>query len=83
VTDDADGGRAALDHFTTRTYGFGIDVIEQIQTFAAGTRDTVAARLANYIDAGARHLVCRIGVLGPDGFIEQLHQLRAVKEALR
>jgi alkanesulfonate monooxygenase SsuD/methylene tetrahydromethanopterin reductase-like flavin-dependent oxidoreductase (luciferase family) len=83
VTDDADGGRAALDHFATRTYGFGIDVIEQIQTFAAGTRDTVAARLASYIDAGARHLVCRIGVLGPDGFIEQLHQLRAVKEALR
>jgi alkanesulfonate monooxygenase SsuD/methylene tetrahydromethanopterin reductase-like flavin-dependent oxidoreductase (luciferase family) len=83
VTDAADGGRAALDHFATRTYGFGIDVIEQIQTFAVGTRDAVAARLANYIDAGARHLVCRIGVLGPDGFIEQLHQLRAVKEALR
>jgi alkanesulfonate monooxygenase SsuD/methylene tetrahydromethanopterin reductase-like flavin-dependent oxidoreductase (luciferase family) len=83
VTDDADGGRAALDHFATRTYGFGIDVIEQIQTFAAGTPDAVAARLAGYIDAGARHLVCRIGVLGPDGFIEQLHQLRTVKEALR
>ena len=83
VTDDADGGRAALDHFATRTYGFGIDVIEQIQAFAAGTPDVVAARLASYIDAGARHLVCRIGVLGPDGFIEQLHQLRAVKEGLR
>jgi alkanesulfonate monooxygenase SsuD/methylene tetrahydromethanopterin reductase-like flavin-dependent oxidoreductase (luciferase family) len=83
VTDDADGGRDALDHFATRTYGFGIDVIEQIQTFAAGTPDAVAARLASFIHAGARHLVCRIGVLGPDGFIEQLHQLRTVKEALR
>jgi alkanesulfonate monooxygenase SsuD/methylene tetrahydromethanopterin reductase-like flavin-dependent oxidoreductase (luciferase family) len=83
VTDDADSARAALDHFATQTYGFGIDAVEQIQTFAAGTPDAVTARLASFIDAGARHLVCRIGVLGPDGFIEQLQQLRSIKEALR
>lgn len=83
VTDDADGGRAALDHFATRTYGFGIDIVEQIQTFAAGTADAVTARLACFVDAGARHVVCRIGVPGPDGFVEQLHQLRTVKEALQ
>ncbi|OMC53279.1 N5,N10-methylene tetrahydromethanopterin reductase [Mycobacterium sp. IS-2888] len=83
LTDDADGGRAALDHFATQTYGFGIDVVEQIQTFAAGTPDAVTARLASFIDAGARHLVCRIGVLGPDGFIEQLHRLCNVTVALR
>jgi alkanesulfonate monooxygenase SsuD/methylene tetrahydromethanopterin reductase-like flavin-dependent oxidoreductase (luciferase family) len=83
VTEDADDGRAALDHFATETYGFGINIIEQIQTFAAGTPDYVAARLASFIDAGVRHLVCRVGVLGPDGFVEQLQQLRAVKEALR
>lgn len=83
VTQDADGGRAALDRFATNTYGFGIDIVEQIQTFAAGTPDAVAARLASFIDAGAGHLVCRVGVLGPDGFVEQLHQLRTVKEALR
>ncbi|OBI12297.1 N5,N10-methylene tetrahydromethanopterin reductase [Mycobacterium sp. E2327] len=83
ITDDPDGGRAALDHFANQTYGFGIDVVEQIQTFAAGTPDFVAARLASYIDAGARDLVCRIAVLGPDGFIEQLRLLRTVAEALR
>jgi alkanesulfonate monooxygenase SsuD/methylene tetrahydromethanopterin reductase-like flavin-dependent oxidoreductase (luciferase family) len=83
VTADADGGRAALDHFATQTYGFGIDVIEQIQTFASGTPDAVAARLAGYIDAGARHLVCRIAVLGPDRFVGQLHQLRTVAASLR
>jgi alkanesulfonate monooxygenase SsuD/methylene tetrahydromethanopterin reductase-like flavin-dependent oxidoreductase (luciferase family) len=82
VTDDADGGRAALDHFATNTYGFGIDAVEQIQTYACGTHDAVLNRLASFIDAGARHLVFRIGVLGPDGFVEQLHRLRAVKEAL-
>ncbi len=83
ITEDADGGRAALDHFATNTYGFGIDLVEQIQTFAAGTPDAVTARLASFIEAGARHLVCRPGVPGPDGFIEQLHQLRAVREALQ
>jgi len=82
ITDDGDGARAALDHFATQTYGFGIDAVEHIQTFAAGTPDAVTARLASFIDAGARHLVCRIGVLGPDGFIEQLRQLRSIKEAL-
>jgi alkanesulfonate monooxygenase SsuD/methylene tetrahydromethanopterin reductase-like flavin-dependent oxidoreductase (luciferase family) len=83
VTDDDGGARSALDHFATQTYGFGIDAVEQIQTFAAGTPDTVTARLASFIDAGAQHLVCRIGVLGPDGFIEQLQQLRTITEALR
>jgi alkanesulfonate monooxygenase SsuD/methylene tetrahydromethanopterin reductase-like flavin-dependent oxidoreductase (luciferase family) len=83
VTNDGDDARAALDHFATKTYGFGIDAVEQIQTFAAGTPDVVTDRLASFIDAGARHLVCRIGVLGPDGFIEQLKQLRTINEALR
>jgi alkanesulfonate monooxygenase SsuD/methylene tetrahydromethanopterin reductase-like flavin-dependent oxidoreductase (luciferase family) len=82
VTNDADAGRAQLDHFATQTYGFGIDIVEQIQTFATGAPDDVSARLASFIDAGVQHLVCRVGVLGPDGFVEQLQHLRAVKEAL-
>src|SRR5207302_4487422 len=72
VTDDADSGRAALDHFATNTYGFGLDIMEQIQAFAAGPVDVVAATIRRYVDAGARHLVCRIGVLGPDAFLDQL-----------
>jgi alkanesulfonate monooxygenase SsuD/methylene tetrahydromethanopterin reductase-like flavin-dependent oxidoreductase (luciferase family) len=82
VTDAADGGRAELDHFATQTYGLSIEVIEQIQTFAAGTPDVVAARLRQYVDAGARLLVCRVGVLGPDPFLAQLERLRLVTETL-
>ncbi|WP_113963086.1 LLM class flavin-dependent oxidoreductase [Mycobacterium shimoidei] len=82
VTDAADGGRAVLDEFTTQTYGFPLEVVEQIQAFAAGPPDVVAAALRRYVDAGARHLVCRIGVLGPNAFLDQLKQLRQVKEAL-
>lgn len=82
VTDAADGGRAALDRFATETYGFGIDVIEQIQTFAAGPPEVVAETLRGFTDAGARHVVCRVGVLGPDPFLDQLERLRLVKDAL-
>ena len=83
VTDDDDGARSALDHFATQTYGFGIDIIEQIQTFAAGTLDAVTARLASFIDADAQHLVCRVGTLRPERFVEQLHRLQTVTAALR
>jgi alkanesulfonate monooxygenase SsuD/methylene tetrahydromethanopterin reductase-like flavin-dependent oxidoreductase (luciferase family) len=82
VTDAADGGRSQLDEFATATYGFPLEVVEQIQTFASGGVDEVAAKLRAYIDAGARHLVCRIGVLGPARFLDQVEQLRLVKEAL-
>jgi alkanesulfonate monooxygenase SsuD/methylene tetrahydromethanopterin reductase-like flavin-dependent oxidoreductase (luciferase family) len=83
VSDGADGGRAALDQFTRDTYGFPLDVVEKIQAFAAGPPESVAARLRSYLDAGAQHLVCRIGVLGPDRFIEQLNYLRLVQEMLQ
>jgi hypothetical protein len=58
------------------------EAVEQIQTFAAETPHAVAARLRSYVDAGARHLLCRIGVLGPDPFPDQLEQLRLVKAML-
>jgi alkanesulfonate monooxygenase SsuD/methylene tetrahydromethanopterin reductase-like flavin-dependent oxidoreductase (luciferase family) len=83
ITDTGDGGRGDLDRFATETYGFGIDAVEQIQTFASGTADEVAARLSTFIEAGARHLICRVGVLGPDPFLEQLEKLRIVTETLR
>jgi alkanesulfonate monooxygenase SsuD/methylene tetrahydromethanopterin reductase-like flavin-dependent oxidoreductase (luciferase family) len=82
VSDADDGGRAPLDHFATETYGFPLEAVEQIQAFASGPPEIVAGRLRSYIDAGARHLVCRVGVLGPEGFLQQLEHLRAVKEVL-
>jgi alkanesulfonate monooxygenase SsuD/methylene tetrahydromethanopterin reductase-like flavin-dependent oxidoreductase (luciferase family) len=83
VSDADDGGRAALDQFAMQTYGFPLDAVEQVQAFAAGPAEVVAGRLRRYIDAGARHLVCRVGVLGPESFLRQLEQLARVKEMLR
>jgi alkanesulfonate monooxygenase SsuD/methylene tetrahydromethanopterin reductase-like flavin-dependent oxidoreductase (luciferase family) len=82
VSDADDGGRAALDHFATETYGFPLEAVEQIQAFASGSPEIVASRLRRYINAGVRHLVCRVGVLGPNRFLNQLEQLRRVKEML-
>lgn len=82
VTESPDGGRSELDRFTTATYGFPLAVVESLQAFAAGTAEAVAAKLASYIDAGVRHLVCRIGVLTQDAFQVQLRRLREVKERL-
>lgn len=82
VTDSPDGGRSELDRFTTATYGFPLAAVESLQAFAAGSAEAVAAKLANYIDAGVRHLVCRIGVLTQDGFRVQLERLRDVKDRL-
>lgn len=81
VTESKDS-RTLVDQFTSETYGVGIDVVEQIQTFAVGPPEAVAERLHTFIDAGARHLICRLGVLGPDPFLEQLDQLLVVKDAL-
>lgn len=82
VTDSPDGGRSELDQFTTATYGFPLAAVENLQAFAAGSVEAVAAKLANYVAAGVRHLVCRIGVLTQDGFQVQLERLRDVKERL-
>jgi alkanesulfonate monooxygenase SsuD/methylene tetrahydromethanopterin reductase-like flavin-dependent oxidoreductase (luciferase family) len=78
----AEAARHRLDEFATATYGFPLAAVEQIQAFAMGTPESVAATLRRYIDAGARHLVCRIGVTSLDDFHEQLLQLRDVRGAL-
>jgi len=82
VTDSPDGGRSELDRFTTATYGFPLAAVEGIQAFAAGSAEAVAAKLATYVEAGARHVVCRIGVLTQEAFQVQLRRLRDVQERL-
>jgi hypothetical protein len=40
-----------------------------------GTAEQVLARLATYVDAGARHIAIRIGTLHQNTWVEQLNQL--------
>jgi alkanesulfonate monooxygenase SsuD/methylene tetrahydromethanopterin reductase-like flavin-dependent oxidoreductase (luciferase family) len=80
--ESVEAARERNDQFAMTTYGFPLGAVEQIQAFAMGTPDDVATSLRSYIDAGARHLVCRIGVTTLDEFDDQLKRLREVKDAL-
>jgi len=82
ITAAPDCGREALDRFTKATYGFPLHIMEQIQTFATGSAEQVATTLAGYVDAGARHLVCRIAALTLGDYHDQLKQLQQVREAI-
>jgi alkanesulfonate monooxygenase SsuD/methylene tetrahydromethanopterin reductase-like flavin-dependent oxidoreductase (luciferase family) len=82
IAESASEARTRLDAFSLATYGFPLATVEQIQAFAMGTPEEVAATLQGYIDAGARHLVCRIGVTSLSDFHDQLDQLHKVRETL-
>jgi len=58
-----DGARQALDHYCQAYYGFGIDVMRQVQAFYGGTPAGCAEWLAGYLAAGARHVVLRFATL--------------------
>jgi alkanesulfonate monooxygenase SsuD/methylene tetrahydromethanopterin reductase-like flavin-dependent oxidoreductase (luciferase family) len=77
---DGDDARDALDAFTIDTYGLPLAAVERIQAFAAGPADVVTDKLQSYVNGGARHLVCRVGVTTREQFVEQVQQLASVRE---
>lgn len=75
ITDHVEDGRRTLDAYTRATYGMDLEALEKVQLLVTGPRELVRDRLQQYIAAGARHMVCRIGVLGLTAQREQLEQL--------
>jgi hypothetical protein len=62
------------------SYGLPLDQLEAIQALAAGPAEHVAARLGEYVAAGARHLVVRIATTSlatQRAQLEHIIQLRA------
>ena len=78
VTDSVERGREALDRYTRATYKWPLEVVETIQLLVAGPLPLIRERLHPYLQAGARHLVCRIGALGIEAQREQLELVRAL-----
>jgi alkanesulfonate monooxygenase SsuD/methylene tetrahydromethanopterin reductase-like flavin-dependent oxidoreductase (luciferase family) len=74
ITDGRADARAALDEYTRTTYRMPLTTVETIQLFLAGPPDVVRAGLDPYLEAGARHIVCRIAALDPDTQREQLER---------
>jgi alkanesulfonate monooxygenase SsuD/methylene tetrahydromethanopterin reductase-like flavin-dependent oxidoreductase (luciferase family) len=80
VTDDIEKGREQLDRYTRATYKWPLEVVETIQLLVAGPPAYLRERLHPYLEAGARHLVCRIGALGIEAQLEQLALVRALND---
>ncbi|MFJ8621359.1 LLM class flavin-dependent oxidoreductase [Kitasatospora sp. NPDC093550] len=70
--------RRTMDAYTRANYGLPLTGTEQIQAFALGTPDEVAATLARYAAAGARHVVARLGALDLSDQSDQLEKLAAL-----
>ncbi|MFD8750269.1 LLM class flavin-dependent oxidoreductase [Kitasatospora sp. NPDC059577] len=75
---DAEAARRTMDAYTRSNYGLPLAETEKIQAFALGAPDEVAATLARYASAGARHVVARLGALELDGQRDQLEKLAAL-----
>ena len=82
ITDSVQQGREALEAFSQASYGMPLAQLETIQALAAGPPEHVAARLREYVAAGARHLACRIATTSIATQREQLDELIKLKPML-
>jgi hypothetical protein len=82
ATVNLSGARAddELDQYLRAYYGQPLDVMRHVQAIRGGSVDECLDWLARYVDAGARHLILRIGSLHarPESVAVQL--LPALKE---
>ncbi|MGW2964582.1 LLM class flavin-dependent oxidoreductase [Streptomyces sp. NPDC001220] len=75
IDDDIEGGRRALDGYARATYGMPLKELEKIQAVVAGSADQVRERLGQYVAAGVRHVVVRLGALGLHSQRDQLERV--------
>lgn len=75
VTDDHTDPRRALDRYCQANYGRPVDVVAKIQLLLAGPVAEIAAALRDYLAAGARHVLLRIGAVGMRAQLDQLAAL--------
>ncbi|MFM9567893.1 LLM class flavin-dependent oxidoreductase [Streptomyces turgidiscabies] len=75
IDDDIDSGRRALDHYARAVYGMPLEELEKIQAVVTGSADQVLESLGQYVAAGARHVVARLGALDLHSQRDQLERL--------
>nr|WP_261564661.1 LLM class flavin-dependent oxidoreductase [Frankia gtarii] len=83
IANTVESGRDALAAYSRANYGLALRDLEAIQAVTTGPPAQVAAHLAGYIAAGARHLVCRIGTVDLGSARDQLERLAEVLPGLR
>ncbi|EIV96210.1 LLM class flavin-dependent oxidoreductase [Frankia sp. QA3] len=83
IADTVESGRRALEDYSRANYGLALRDLEAIQAVITGPSAQVAAHLARYVAAGARHLVCRIGTVDLRSARNQLEQLAEILPFIR
>ncbi|QRP47028.1 LLM class flavin-dependent oxidoreductase [Amycolatopsis sp. FDAARGOS 1241] len=78
VDDDAGRGTAVLEEYAKGTYQRPLSVVGGIQTMLTGPAPVVAAGLHAYADAGADHVLIRIGAIDPSTVAEQLPRIAEI-----
>ncbi|MFJ8781210.1 LLM class flavin-dependent oxidoreductase [Streptomyces sp. NPDC102476] len=83
LTPDADrtAARGELDRYLRRYYGRPLDTMASLQAYGWGSAADCAEWLAGYVDAGARHLVLRVGSLRIERHVDEIAEV--VLPALR
>ncbi|HWD81219.1 MAG TPA: LLM class flavin-dependent oxidoreductase [Kribbella sp.] len=77
ITDTVEEGEERLRRYARASYGMDLEDLRRIQAVVAGPRSYVTEYLQQYVDAGARHLVCRLAIHGLDDYREQLKLVAA------
>ncbi len=79
VNDDREHARTELEEYVQAYYGYPLEICSTVQAFGHGSVEECADFLGQYVRAGARHLVIRIGSLRPGISLKELHgALRAL-----
>ncbi|WP_447034917.1 LLM class flavin-dependent oxidoreductase [Streptomyces sp. DSM 118878] len=72
VGTDEQRARVELDDYLEHCYGRTLEQMSAIQAYAWGPSEHCAQRLADYVRAGARHIVLRIGSLRPETHLREI-----------
>lgn len=80
VDDDAQRGAKALDDYCRTTYRMPWEAVAQIQVMMTGP--DIPAQLGRFVEAGARHILLRLGAVGSATFAEQLARVAEILSVL-
>ncbi|WP_203806477.1 LLM class flavin-dependent oxidoreductase [Actinoplanes couchii] len=83
IDDDEDSAFEGMERYVCATYGMPLAEFRKVQAVVAGSLDHVRAAVGRYIDAGARHLVVRLGALDLRSQYEQSERLASLIPAWR
>ncbi|MFF4838412.1 LLM class flavin-dependent oxidoreductase [Streptomyces sp. NPDC001315] len=82
IDDDIESGRRALDAYARATYSMPLTELEKIQAVITGSTGQVLENLGQYVAAGARHIVTRLGALDLAAQRDQLDRIATLIPAV-